>query len=313
MIKFFGVGENRITEIDQFNKGCWVNMVSPNEREINQISKLLDMPEDFFKDALDLEERSRIEKEDNDLMVIIDFPYAVLDDSGLTSYETMPLGIFIGESCVVTVSSIECAFLQDIINNKLKGVEPVKKTRFTLQILYMISNYYLRYLKQIDRRTDEVERELRKSLKNKELYNLMTLEKSLVYFSTSLRSNKIVLEKLLRLHYIKMYEEDKELLEDVLIDIAQAIEMVEIYSSILSGMRNAFASIISNNLNSVMKILASITIVISIPTIVASFFGMNVPIPFGLGENSYGFYVVMLIAIILSSIAALWFWRYEKR
>lgn len=310
MIKFYGLDvNNKIEETKEHSKGCWVNMISPSVIEINKISELLNVPIDFFKDSLDHEERSRIEKEDDNVLVIIDFPYMTLDDHGHTLYETMPLGILLTDNYVVTVSSMECPFLVDIINNKLKGVEPAKKTRFTLQILYMISNYYLRYLKQIDRRTNDVEKELRKSLKNKELYALMALEKSLVYFSTSLRSNKIVLEKLLRLHYIKMYDDDKELLEDVLIDIAQAIEMVEIYSSITSGMRNAFASIISNNLNIVMKVLASITIVISFPTIVSSFFGMNVPLPFGLGENPNGFMIAMIISFILSGAAAFWFWR----
>lgn len=300
--------KERIVRTDEFVKGCWVNMIAPTPKEINQIAEQLDIDIDFLKDSLDDEERSRIEKEDNHVFILVDFPYLTHDDSGFPMYETMPVGIVITEQCVVTISLLECPFLMDMINNKMKGVYPYKKTRFALQILFSISNYYLRYLKQINRRTNEVEKELHKSMRNKELYTLMALEKSLVYFTTSLKSNKTILQKLLRMNYLKMYEEDKDLLEDVIIDNTQAIEMVETYSSILSGMMDAFASIISNNLNIVMKFLASITIIMSIPTIVSSFFGMNmVKVPFG--HNPYGFFIIMLITAFISSIAGIWFWK----
>ena len=204
---------------------------------------------------------------------------------------------------------MECPFLIDFINNKMKGIEPFKKTRFALQILFSISNYYLRYLKQINRRQNEVEKELHKTMRNKELYTLMALEKSLVYFTTSLKSNKTVLQKLLRMNFLKMYEEDKDLLEDVIIDNTQAIEMVETYSSILSNTMDAFSSVISNNLNIVMKFLASVTIIMTIPNIVAGFFGMNYPLPFGGDKNPWGFLIAMGIAFVLSAVAAIVFWK----
>ncbi len=309
MLSFFNLDEqNKIQEVESFTKGCWVDMIAPNDKEIHSIATQLNIPIDFFTDALDDEERSRVEREDDNVLIIVDYPYLTHDESGFPIYETMPIGIIIAEQCIVTVSLIECPFLVDVVNNKARGIFPYKKTRFVLQILYSISNYYLRYLKQISKKTNEVERELHAKLRNKELFTLMALEKSLVYFTTSLKSNKIVLQKLMRLNYLKMYEEDRDLLEDVIIDNTQAIEMVETYSTILSNTQDAFASVISNNLNIVMKFLASITIIISFPTIVSSFFGMNVEgLPFA--NNPAGFYIVLVIALIMSTVTAIWFWK----
>ena len=182
-----------------------------------------------------------------------------------------------------------------------------KKTRFLLQILLRVSNFYLRYLGRIDRETDKLERQLRASMKNEELFGLLTLEKALVYFSTSLRSNEAVLRKLMRTPAIKKYEEDEELLEDVLIETKQAIEMAEIYSHILSGMMDAFASVISNNLNIVMKFLTTVTIILSLPVVVASLYGMNVALP--LAASPHAFTLVLLISLALCVMAALIFWR----
>ncbi|MDF2536087.1 MAG: magnesium transporter CorA family protein [Bacillales bacterium] len=310
MLSIYNLDEkNKILKTDEYVKGCWINLIAPTPKEINQIAEKLDIDIDFLKDALDDEERSRVEKEDGHVFILVDFPYLTADDSGFAMYETMPIGIVITDQCIVTISLMECPFLTDFINNKMKGAEPFKKTRFALQILFSISNYYLRYLKQINRRTNEVEKELHKTMRNKELYTLMAIEKSLVYFTTSLKSNKTVLQKLLRMNFLKMYEEDKDLLEDVIIDNTQAIEMVETYSSILSHTMDAFSSVISNNLNIVMKFLASVTIIMTIPTIVASFFGMNYPLPFGGEKNPWGFLIAMGIAFVLSAAAATVFWK----
>ena len=176
-----------------------------------------------------------------------------------------------------------------------------------MQILFVISSYYLRYLKQINKKTNEIEHVVHQSLKNKELFAFLALEKSLVYFTTSLKSNKVVLDKILRFNYLKMYEEDKDLLEDVIIEKTQAIEMAETYRSILTGMMNAFASIISNNLNIVMKFLTSITIILSFPTMVASFYGMNVDIPLQHATHSYA--IPLVISAFLTSLTAFVFWK----
>jgi magnesium transporter len=308
MIEFYETNaENKLQRIEGITKGCWINMISPNEEEINYISKQLNVPIEFFKDALDDEERSRIDREDNNVLIIVDFPYITHDDAGFPIYETIPIGMIITEDCFITVSLKETPILQDFQNNKIKGFNTKKKTRFALQILFVISSYYLRYLKQINKKTDEIERELHQSMKNKELYAFLSLEKSLVYFTTSLKSNKIVLEKLLRLNHLKMYDEDKDLLEDVMVENTQAIEMAETYSSILSGMMDAFASIISNNLNIVMKFLTSITIILALPTMVASFYGMNVDLPFQ--HSPHAFFITLGIAVFLSTITTIIFWK----
>ncbi len=308
MIEFYVAnGEKKIEKLDEITKGCWINMTSPNEEEINLVANKLNIPVDFIKDALDDEERSRIEREDNNVLIIVDFPYITHDDTGLPIYETIPIGMVITDDCFITVSLKETPILGDFYQNKIKGFFTNKKTRFSLQILFSISTYYLRYLKQINKKTDEIERGLHQSMKNKELYGLLALEKSLVYFTTSLKSNKIVLEKLLRLSHLKMYDEDKELLEDVIIETQQAIEMAEVYSSILSGMMDAFASVISNNLNMVMKFLTSITIILALPTMVSSFFGMNVDLPFQHERHAFTF--IILIVVFLSSLTTFVFWK----
>ncbi|WP_409291699.1 magnesium transporter CorA family protein [Peribacillus sp. SCS-37] len=308
MIEYFMTAESgRIEKVAEIQKGCWINMLSPNEEEIKLVSNRLEIPEHFFKDALDDEERSRIEREEQNVLIIVDFPYIARDDAGLHIYETIPIGMIITPECFITVSLKETPILMDFKNDKVKGFFTYKKTRFALQILFVISSYYLRYLKQINKKTDEAERELHQSMKNKELYTFLSLEKSLVYFTTSLKSNKVVLEKMLRLNTLKMYEEDKELLEDVIIENTQAIEMADTYSSILSGMMDAFASIISNNLNIVMKFLTSITIILSFPTMVASFYGMNVALPFE--KSPHAFFITMGFAVFLSAMTTLIFWK----
>lgn len=183
------------------------------------------------------------------------------------------------------------------------------KTRFILELLYKNATYFLRYLRQINRLSDQVEAKLHKSMRNKELIQLLALTKSLVYFTTSLRSNEVVLEKMMKYDVIKKYPEDTDLLEDVIIENKQAIEMADIYTGILSGMMDAFASVISNNLNIVMKTLTAITIVMTVPTVIASLFGMNVPIPFGLSQSPYAFLIVIAISAIVSLAVTLFMKR----
>jgi magnesium transporter len=222
-------------------------------------------------------------------------------------YTTLPLGMIITRDVFVTVCLEENPILEEFIQNRVKNFYTFMKTRFVLQLLFSISTYYLHYLKKINRKTDEVEKELQQSMKNQELFALLNLEKSLVYFTTSLKTNNIVTEKLLKNQYLKMYEDDQHLLEDVIIENKQAIEMAEIYSTILSGMMDAFASVISNNVNHVMKVLTSITIVLSIPTMVSSLYGMNVTLPFQ--SNPHSFAMIILISLILSCITAIIFWK----
>src|SRR4051812_22730538 len=308
MLEIFKSTETRVLEkVEVVTKGCWVNMYAPTAEEINKVSHYAQVDVDIIKDALDDEERPRIERDDGRIYIIVDFPYIVHDDSGLAVYETIPIGIILTEDNIITVSLKDSPIIEEFRKNRVKEFFTFKKTRFALQILFVISTYYLRYLKQINKKTNEIERELHQSMKNKELYAFLALEKSLVYFTTSLRSNKVVLDKILRFNYLKMYDEDKDLLEDAIIEKQQAIEMADTYSSILSGMMDAFASIISNNLNIVMKFLTSVTIILSFPTMVASFYGMNVRIPF---QNiAHPYLIPLIISGFLTSLTAFIFWK----
>jgi magnesium transporter len=297
MIKIYKTTETSFERLDSIQNGCWVDIINPTEEELQKVSAESGVLMEFLKAALDEEETSRIEVEEGQVFIIVDIPVLEKDD-GNDMFVTIPLGIILTDKVIATVCLAENKIIGDFERNAVKQFYTYKKTRFILQILFKIATYYLIYLRQIDRLSSKIEKELHKSMKNKELIKLLALEKSLVFFSTSLKSNEITLEKMLRLDYIKSYPEDKDILDDVIIENKQAIEMANIYSNILSGTMDAFASIISNNLNIVMKLLASITIVMSIPTMISGFFGMNVVLPFHLQTYPYGFGIVITISVI---------------
>ena len=302
MLQIFKSTDTGLITLDQVEDGAWINLVNPKEQEILYISNNLNIPVDLIKDALDEEERSRIEVDEGCTVIIIDIPVPNTNLPEGGTYYTVPLGIIINETNIVTVSLKENYVIKSFIERKNKSFYTFKKTRFLLQILYKNSKLYLQYLRNIDRTSDKIECRLHKSLKNKELIQLLELEKSLVYFSTSLKSNEMVLEKIQRSTPVKMYPEDTELLEDVIIENKQAIEMANIYSNILSGTMDAYASVISNNLNIVMKFLTSVTIIMSLPTMVASFFGMNVDVPFQ--NNPHAFVIIFVMTMFFSVILA---------
>lgn len=297
-------------EIDRLEKGCWIDVVAPSEEELQEIAAATKIQMDFLTAPLDEEEKSRIEIEDDQILILVDIPFLRSNKD----YDTLPLGIIITENCITTVCLEPNAVTAEFGAHNTKMWSTFKKTRFLFQILFKSATLYLKYIRIIIRRTDELEKHLRQSMQNSELFNLLDLQKSLTYFSTSLRSNYIVMEKLLRLrsatqsrHLIKLYEEDEDLLEDVIIEYKQAVEMVEMYSHILNSMMEVFASIISNNLNLVMKFLATMTIVLAIPTLVSSMWGMNVPVPFA--NNPWGFAIVLTVALGVSGAAAYLLWK----
>lgn len=293
--------ENQTLEYDTIEKGCWVNIANPTETELELVSKKTGLSMEMLKAPLDEEESSRVENDDNQICIIVDIP--VMDIEGKNvNYYTIPLGIIFNDDVIVTVCLKENKIVEDFIEQRVKGFYTFKKSRFILQMLFRNASYYLLYLKQIDKVSHIIEAKLHKSMKNKELIQLLSLEKSLVYFSTSLRSNEVTLEKMMKFEPMQRYPEDKDVLEDVIIENKQAIEMADIYSNILSGTMDAFASIISNNLNIVMKVLTSITIVMSIPTMISSFFGMNVMVPFA--NNPYGFYFIIGITAAIAAATA---------
>lgn len=282
MVQIFKTVEpgNELVQIDKIEKGCWINITAPTEEELIMVQTRLDVNPKLLRDPLDEEEKPRIDIEDDQIIVIVDIPY-VYEDEETLKFETIPLGLLVvRDEYFVSICAHEALVLKPFINKQVKEMFTYKKTRFIFQILYNNAKDYLKYLRQIDKRTEYLEGSLHKSMRNRELFKLLELEKSLVFFTTSLKSNDVVLERLLRGKYIKLYEEDQDLLEDAIIENKQAIEMANIYSTIMTGMMDAFSSVISNNLNIVMKFLTSVTIVLSIPTIVFSFYGMNVPLPF---------------------------------
>lgn len=276
----------------------WIHLSNPTDKEIEFVASSLQIPEEYIKAALDSEERARIEKEDGILMAVTDIPITEEDDDKYT-YATLPFGCIFNDKTLVTVCLNETSIIYDLLANRfVRDLNIHKRTRFFLQLQYVIAKKYLQYLKQIDRTSQRVQSELEKSMKNKELIEMLSLEKSLVYFSTSLRANTAVLDKVPRL--VKFYEEDQDLWDDVLIENRQAIEMSNIYREILSGTMDAYASIISNNLNVVMKVLASVTLIISVPSMIAAFWGMNTGVPFE--GKEWGFWVVIAINIVICII-----------
>ncbi len=292
---------------DHLEEGCWANLSDPDENEIQLVSKFFQVEREWITAALDEEESSHIESENNTLLIIVDIPLVQKDDDTNFTYMTIPLGIILCEKGIITICSREATVLEPFLNGGVRSFSTNKKTRFVLQILYRNAAKFLQYLKQIDKASTMVESELHKSMKNRELIQMMRLEKSLVYFSTSLKANEIVLEKLVRSRVMMRYEEDEDLLEDVIIENKQAIEMCTIYRDILNGTMDTFASIISNNLNIVMKWLATITIVLSVPQIIFSLFGVNTPIPWQ--GSPVGFWFVLGIGGIATVISILYMWR----
>ncbi len=293
-----------LQQLDNIEPGCWINMVSPSEQEILLISKKTGVPIEFLNAALDEEETSRIDIEDNNILVILDIPFTEMEENSLT-YDTYPLGIIHTEKALITICLKNNKILTDFIEGNIRSFYTFKRSRFILQILYRISSYFLVCLRQIDKKSWMIQNKLHKSMNNKVLMQLLSLQNSLVYFSTSLKSNELTLEKMIKLDIMQKYEEDKELLEDVIIENKQAIEMTSMYTHILSATMDASANVISNNLNLVMKILASVTIVISIPNIYSGIFGMNVDgLPWSSSAHAgYGFAIVMTLMIITTLIS----------
>lgn len=295
---------DKFEEIQEFKKGAWINLVNPSEQEINKVCTNLNIDAEFIKYPLDYEEQARVDIEDDMTLFVIDVPIVEEIDKE-KSYTTMPLGlIVVRDEFFITVSLKKNRIIESFEKGKIKGLYTYKKTRFILQILYLNASCYLDILKRINKEAENTVKILQKSMKNKELIQLLNLENSLVYITTSLKANELVMEKTLRGKIIKMYEEDEDILEDAIIENKQAIEMSKIYSDILGGTMDASASIISNNLNAVMKFLTSITIILSVPTLIASIWGMNVKLPFS--DNPYGFFIVLLISIVIAAIAFIW-------
>jgi magnesium transporter len=285
--------------------GSWLNVIDPSPQEIAQIQNL-GIFQDFITYPLDLDEQARTEREDGVIFILLRIPYNQ-GQSEDVPFTTLPLGIILTEQLIFTVCKRDHEILRSFADGKVRDFSPGKRNRFVLRLFLKTAQTYLAYLREINKTVDILEDKLQASLKNKEVLDLLKYQKSLTYFTTALKSNELMMERLQRSQLFKMYPEDEDLLEDVLIENRQAIEMTNIASNILSSMMDAFASIISNNLNVVMKFLASVTIVLSVPTIIASLFGMNVTLPFA--HFHYGFLIILVLSLAIVLAVVYIFWR----
>jgi len=274
LISYYKTSDGLMQKQDFCEPGYWVSCIGPSEQEIKFLTEKFYLEPNFLKSALDEDESSRVDVEDGIVLIVIDTPIAIKSEKNMTYY-TIPISIFLTKENVITISLKNSEIINSFAAGRIKKANTFDKTNFILNIILHTAGKYLRYLNQIIKTSDRIERSLRKSMKNRKLIQLLEIEKSLVYFSSSLKTTKVTLEKLFRAKFLNPDESDKDLMDDVLIEIKQAIEMTETYLNIIAGTMEAFASIISNNLNIVMKILASLTLIISIPTVVSGIYGMN--------------------------------------
>ena len=298
--------DNVLEKVNVINKGCWIHLENPTEQEISQICKDVNIEQDFIRYALDYEEKPRIDIEDKDdtKLFIIDVPKSK-KTKGENSYYTIPIGmIVVRDDFFITVNVEKNQIIDKFKNGNVRGFLTFKKSRFILQILYENAIFYLNYLKKLNKEKQATEEALKKSMKNEELMKLLNIQNSLIYFETSLKANEVVMEKTLRGKTIKLYDEDEDILEDAIIENKQAMEMTQIYSNILDSAMEAYGSMISNNLNVVMKFLTSITIFLAVPTMISGYWGMNVPVPFF--QNGYAFWGIIAFSIVLTVIVGIW-------
>ena len=309
MLEFYKNQELELQPISEITPNCWINAVAPTAEEIEKIAAL-GIPQDFVTDPLDADERPRIEEEDDGtILIVVRVPTSHPLDPEIP-YGTMPLGIILADKYIVTVCSKSLPIIESFGSGKVTKLSTTKRYRFTLRLLMAVTTRFLDALRDINKLTDELEDMLSSTMKNDVLLSLFKCQKSYVYFSQALKQNEVVLVKLSRVSGFKKFEEDEDLLEDVITENTQAIDMTNISSDILAGMMDAFASVISNNLNVVMKLLASVTIIMEIPNIITGFLGMNVKFPGVISTNTIvpGIVFAMLLAITIVAI-----WIFDKK
>ena len=296
--------DEELKALDTIEPGSWIDLVRPTKEEIDRITGNFKIPADYIKSALDEDERPRCDKESGAVMVIFRVPLINLEEP-ITKMETTPLSIIIMRDIIITVSLKETEVLNDFYQNKVKTFCTTKKTRFLLQILSRINYHFLKNLDSIEKKTEEIELGLLKAVKNEEIIKLFGLQKTMIYFNAAVIGNGNVLDNIMKGRVVRLFEDDEELLENIIVENKQSIEMVSVYNNILSNTLDAYASIVSNNLNAVMKVLTSLTIILALPVMVASFYGMNVSIP--LEDNPNAFLMTLLFSVLLSFSVAIIF------
>ncbi len=303
--------DGHLQEISEIESGCWINIYPPfDDTALKKLCEELEVPFDFIKDSTDMDERSRVEREDAAELIVINTPVKNEEDAAYEAdYITVPIGIVSVGDILLTISPRKNPVIDYFLHKHLKSFDPEDQKDFVLRIFERSVYIFMNYLKKINNARNEYQKELYNSSRNDELLKLMNLQKSLVYFATTLRDNDQLMKKIKRADFIHIRddEEKSDLMEDIMIDNAQALEMSDVYNNILNSTLDTFASIISNNLNNVMKRLTSITIILMVPTLIASFYGMNVKLPFA--DNPFAFFISIGIAILLSLLLVLIFRR----
>lgn len=305
MLTIFKTIPEGLETIQNVANGCWISAIDPRPEEIAQLEEWGIEPE-LITYSLDLDEMARVERDEGYTLILLRIPY-LQDENQDIPYITIPMGIIIKDNFIATICRYPNDISRILTNGKYRGFKTAKRYRFVLYVLLETATRYLAHLCDINRAVENVEDQLQKSTRNRELLELLKYQKCLVYFTTALRSNEVMMERLQRMKMFNQYEEDEDLLEDVLTENQQAIQTTNIQTEILSSMMDAFASIISNNLNVVMKALAALTIILNLPTIVASFYGMNVALPGE--EHPLAFLIVFGIAIGMTAIATYIFYK----
>ena len=310
MIQFFRNINHQTIEVDNAEDGAWVNILPPlKQQEFSNLSDELDIPLDFLTDSLDIDERARFDEEDNVKLIVIKTPTENNSFNESDAYYiTIPICIILTHTQIVTVNSFENGAIKKFLNT-FQNRHPDKKNMMVLKIFEKITQTFMEYLKEINQRRNLMEQKLYASNRNEELLELMKIQKSMVYFITALRSNEMLLLKLARTNFLGLIDEEKEILDDLAVDMSQALEMANIYTNILSSTLDAFASIINNNMNNVLKRLTSITIILSLPALVSGIYGMNVPIPYA--NSHYAFYIPIVLSIGISIIIS-WYFMKKK-
>ncbi|MDR3200803.1 MAG: magnesium transporter CorA family protein [Spirochaetales bacterium] len=305
MMTIWRQGDKALLPVEESGPNCWINVTQPNNYEISRLINEYGIEADILNDILDIDEQARVEKEDDKTFFIVRVP--VFQEGRETPYFTVPLGVILFKDMIMTICLQESEVLRDMLAGKIKHFSLDNRKTFLLTIFTRVSFYFLRYLKEINRRSGQTEKELQRAIRNNELIQLLTLEKSLVFFTTSLKSNEFLIDKIQKPNLLRLSEEEADLIDDVVTENRQAIEMANIYSNILSGMMDAFASVISNNLNLVMKQLTSISLILMLPTLIASIYGMNVALPFQ--DNPLAFAGTLALAGVLAIVSIIIFRR----
>jgi len=307
VITIYKSNGNQIEKCEKIQEAAWINLVNPTPDELRAVREQLNILPEYLQYPLDEEESSRVEKEEDQVLIIVRIPETLQEEGGVVRFETIPLGIIVVDNIVVTICLRNTELLEELEYSR--NIERILNdpVNFVFHIFLQIASNYLKHLKQIDKLTDQYEEELHRSLRNQELIRLLNLEKSLVYFNTSLKANDLVMARLESGRYLPINEKNEDVLEDALIENQQAIQMAQVYSDILSGTMDAYASVISNNLNIVMKFLTSVTIILMLPNLVASIYGMNIPLPFQ--HSPHAFAITMGFSFVLSAIVVYIFFK----